>query len=141
MRAVIIGILQCRTLSIGARVMVLGFMLEELDKVTRISRLCKAGREILRYAAFVAMLDHPAQLELQYVQLQGNLARKLTVAAQLIGNFVRKRPNPRFAQCLSAAAQGLAVSEGVADLGPVILNAYTQAHPLPAVFSGSTIHL
>lgn len=128
MRAVIIGILQCRTLSIGARVMVLGFMLEELDKVTASPAFAHASEILPVLRAFVAMLDHPAQLELQYVQLQGNLARKLTVAAQLIGKFMRERTNPRFAQCLSAAAQGLAVSEGVADLGPVILNAYTQAH-------------
>nr|WP_326529484.1 flagellin lysine-N-methylase [Rhodoferax sp.] len=129
MRAVIIGILQCRSLSIGARVMVLGFMLGELDQITTSPAFAHASEIVPVLQAFVAMLDHPEQLELQFTQLQGNLPRKLTVAAQLIGKFMGERTNPRFAQCLSAAAQGLGVVEGVTDLESAILKAYTQANP------------
>jgi lysine-N-methylase len=41
---------------------------------------------------------------------------------------MRERTNPRFAQCLSAAALGLGVSEGVPILEAAILSTYSQAH-------------
>jgi lysine-N-methylase len=128
MRAIVIGILQFRAISIGARVMLLGFFLEDVERITSAPAFAHATEIVPVLQSFVAMLDHPEQLELQYAQVQGNLPRKLTVAAELIAKFMRERTNPRFAQCLSAAALGLGVSEGVPILEAAILSTYSQAH-------------
>jgi lysine-N-methylase len=128
MRAVVIGILQFRAINIGARVMVLGFMLEEVDRITTSPAFAHAAEIAPVLQAFVGMLDHPEKLLLQFDQLQGNLPRKLMVAAQLIAKFMGERTTPRFAQCLSAAILGLGVEENTPILEAAMLGAYTQAY-------------
>lgn len=128
MRAVIIAVLQLRAISIGARMMLLGFLLEDVDKITSSPGFAHASEIVPVLESFAAMLAHPGQLELQYEKLQGNLPRKLTVAAQLISKFMRERTNPRFALCLSAAAEGLGVEDAAPSMDTAILSAYSRAH-------------
>lgn len=108
--------------------MLLGLLLEDVDRIISADTFSHAQEIIPVLQTFVAMLSHPAQVEQQYAAVPGNMPRKLTLAAQLIGKFMRERTSPRLAQCLSAAALGL----GVAQDGPVhaeaILATYTQAY-------------
>jgi lysine-N-methylase len=127
MRAVVIAILQWRAVCIGARVMLLGFLLEEVDRIIASPTFANAAEILPTLEAFVSMMGHPEQIEAQYAQVRGNLPRKLTVAAQLIGKFMRERMSIRFAQCLSAASLGLGVTEGGPFVEAAILGAYTQA--------------
>ena len=59
-RAVIIAILQARDLSLGARLMVLGFLLEDAEKVFSSSNFVDACELLPVLESFVAMLSHPA---------------------------------------------------------------------------------
>jgi lysine-N-methylase len=106
-RAVIIGILQCRDLGLGTRLMVLGFLLDEANRITASDTFASADELLPVLGIFVDMLAHPAQLEAQFAQITANVPRKLEVTASLIQRSLAEQPSPRFRECLEAATQGL----------------------------------
>ena len=106
-RAVIIGILQCRDIGLGTRLMVLGFLLDEAHRVTSSESFTSADELLPVLGIFVDMLAHPAQLEAQFAQITPNVPRKLEVAASLIERSLAEQPSPRFEECLQTAVQGL----------------------------------
>lgn len=106
-RALIIAFLQCRELSLGARVMTLGFLLEDANKIVTAEQFAHASELLPTLGAFAAMLSQPALLQAQFDQIQPDIPRKLQVMTQLITKTLMRDATPRFNDCLLAAAQGL----------------------------------
>jgi lysine-N-methylase len=105
-RAVIIAILQFRELSLGARVMLLGFLLEEVDKIISSEKFSNASALIPALESFIGMLGHPEQIEAQYAKIDTSIPRKLQIVAQLISQSLDKASS-RFKECLQDAFEGL----------------------------------
>ena len=106
-RAVIIGVLQCRDLALGTRLMVLGFLLDEAHQVVSAGKAHWAQELLAVLGSFVDMLAHPAQLEAQFVHIAANTPRKLEMTADLIARALAEAPSPRYQECLQDAVQGL----------------------------------
>ena len=112
-RAVIITLLQCRDLSLGARVMTLGFLLEEITRITSSAQFTHASALLPTLGVFVDMLAQPAQLEARFAQIQPDMARKLDVMTTLISKSLALGAPPRFLECLLSATPGLQTSPAV----------------------------
>jgi lysine-N-methylase len=107
MRAVIIGVLQCRELVLGARLMVLGFLMDEAHRVVSAGKANWVDELLAVLGSFVDMLAHPAQLEAQFAHIAPNTPRKLEMAAGLITRGLAEAPSKRYQECLEDAAVGL----------------------------------
>lgn len=125
-RAVIIGVLQCRDLSIGARMMLLGWLLEDADKVISAESFGHASEFLPVLERTVSMLSHPAELEAQFALIPSDLPRKLEAMTQLIAKSLTAGASPRFSECLLAAAEGLTGAAPGSDAE--LLSQYTQNH-------------
>lgn len=128
-RAVIIAILQLREISVGARMMVLGFLLEDVDKIVLSDAFVHASALSPTLSSFASMLSHPVELEAQFVQIQPNLSRKLEIMTQLIAQSLTVGASARFKECLLAAAEGLDAS--TADSAAIegnLLNKYAESY-------------
>jgi lysine-N-methylase len=110
-RAVIIAILQCRSLSIGARMMLLGFMLEDADKIISSASFSNADELLPTLQGYVGMLDNPARIEAQFEQVEPRLACKLVLVDSLIQQSLAGIASTRFRECLNAAAEGLSATD------------------------------
>lgn len=106
-RAVIIAILQFREISLGARVMLLGFLLEDANKIFFSESFAHASELLPTLESFVGMLAHPAQLETQFTQIKPDISYKLEIVNKLIAQSLTDRASARFKECLQAAAEGL----------------------------------
>lgn len=106
-RAVIIAILQFRKISLGARVMVLGFLLGDANKIVSSEKFAHASELSPTLASFASVLSHPEQLEAQFVLIEANIPRKLQIMTQLIARSLTVGASIRFNDCLLAAAEGL----------------------------------
>ncbi len=122
-RIVIIAILQFREISLGARVMLLGFLLEEVNGIAFSEDFTHASELLPTLESFIGMLSRPVQLEAQFSQIDPNIPRKLEVVAKLIEQSLADRASIRFQECLHAAAEGLA-----AATGGTMLRQYTQSY-------------
>jgi lysine-N-methylase len=120
-RAVIIAILQFRELSLGARVMLLGFLLEEVDQIISSEKFSNASELLPSLESFLGMLGNPEQIEAQYAKIETSLPRKLQIVAQLISQSLGKASS-RYKECLQAAFEGL---EADAENGEM-LNKFAQ---------------
>ena len=105
-RAVIVAILQFREISLGARVMLLGFLMEEVDKIIYSEQFSHASEVIPTLETFIGMLANPALIEAQFVEIGSNIPRKLEVVALLISQALTKASS-RYKECLQAAFEGL----------------------------------
>ena len=112
LRALIIAILQCRALSLGARLMTLGFLLQEADHITSSAQFTHASELQPVLGAFVDLLAQPAQLEAQFAQIEPQIPRKLDLITGMIAKSLTVGASPRFSECLQLAALGLAVNPG-----------------------------
>lgn len=106
-RAVIIGILQHREIDVGTRLMVLGFLLEDADKIISSSNFSHASQLIPVMQSYVEMLSHRRALETQFGQIQSDIARKIEVISRLILNVLSQRNQSRFSDTLQSAVAGL----------------------------------
>lgn len=107
-RAVIIALLQFREVSLGARMMLLGFLLEDAGKVVFAEKFTHASELLPVLESYVGMLSHPARLETQFAQINPDIPRKLEIVGKLIAQTLTGTASPRFKECLQAAAAGLA---------------------------------
>ena len=130
-RAVIIAILQFREISLGARVMLLGFLLEDANQIVSSGQFAHASELSPTLAAFAGMFSHPAQIETQFAQIQPNIPRKLEIMTQLISNSLMVGASLRFRECLWSATRGLEVDKEGADApGGNLLDKYAQSYAL-----------
>jgi lysine-N-methylase len=114
-RALIIGILQFRQISVGARMMLLGWLLEDTNQVISSETFKHASELLPALGAIADMLRHPVELEKQFAQIQPDLPRKLETLNQLIGQVLSAGSSLRLSECLLAAAEGLAADAGDSD--------------------------
>lgn len=116
-RIIIIAILQFREISLGARVMLLGFLLEEVNGIAFSEDFAHASELLPTLESFIGMLSRPAQLEAQFAQIDPNIPRKLEVVTKLIEQSLTDRASVRFQECLHAAAEGLVAGKDSATDG------------------------
>ena len=126
-RAVIIGVLQCRDLSVGARMMLLGWLLEDADQVISVETFAHASELLPVLERTLSMLSQPAALEAQFVAIPSELPRKLEVMTALIAKSLSAGASPRFNACLMMAVQGLTGPVGQASDSDLVAQ-YTQNH-------------
>ena len=126
-RALIIAILQSRSLSLGARVMTLGFLLEEANQIVNSAQFAHAAELSPILSDFAGMLAYPAQIEAQFAQIQANIPRKLALMTELIAKSLMVGAAPRLNECLRAAVEGLEANPtGAAASDGDLLSQYHQ---------------
>ena len=122
-RAVIIAILQFRAVSLGARMMLLGFLMEDAEKIVFAEKFTHASELLPTLQSYVDMLADPARLQAQFDQIDPDIPHKLDVVKRLMDGALSRRASPRFKECLLAATEGLESKTGIAT--PVL---YAQNH-------------
>ncbi|MEI7842372.1 MAG: flagellin lysine-N-methylase, partial [Gallionellaceae bacterium] len=121
-RAVIVAIFQFREISIGARLMLLGFLLEDVNKVTSSEKFSHAIEILPVLQDFVGMLSYPDELETQFAQIEASLPRKIEMATKLIAESPIDSTSPRFKQVLKLAADGIGATQSAEQ----ILSQYSE---------------
>ena len=124
-RTVIVAILQFRELSLGARVMLLGFLLDEVNQIISAESFSHAAELLPTLESFLGMLSNYAQIEAQFAQIESRIPRKLEMVAQLIFQSLGSASN-RFKKCLQAAFEGLQVDKNSATATGDMLHQYAQ---------------
>jgi lysine-N-methylase len=79
LRVLIFRILQWRELALGARVMLLGSLLDELSQVRGKPRFKSFSEFLPVMETYAALFADPSFIEAEFAQLAGNLPRKLQV--------------------------------------------------------------
>ena len=109
-RGLILGILQFRELTLGARMMMLGLLLDEVARVVR-SPLYKSSADIVPVlSSFGALFDDAAVYETQFTQIPAETPRKLHALTTFLADFM-KNGRPRFVECVLACVDGLLGSD------------------------------
>lgn len=124
-RAVLIAILQMRELSLGARMMLLGFFLEDASAILHSEKFAHASELVTVLENYVGMLAHPAQIEAQFAQINPDLPYRLKIVRNMLETSLGGRASPRFLECLQAAQAGLnAADSPVASYTAAYANFY-----------------
>lgn len=126
-RALIVSLLQYRALSLGARLMVLGFLLEDADKVTSSAKFRHASELTPVLAGYTNFLGNPADIEVQFAQIDSDLPRKIQTIGNVLTQFLAERATPRLRECLVAASGGLTTSDSAQPVGDDVLLARYSA--------------
>lgn len=111
-RALIIGLLQYRELSLGARLMTLGFLLEDADKVLSSPAFRHTSELEPVMESYLQLLANPASVESQFQQIEANLPRKLNIISSVLSQLLAGQVTPRFRESLISASSGLTAEEG-----------------------------
>ncbi len=128
-RGLMIAILQFREIHLGARLMLLGLLLEEVDSIAQAETFSNAAQLSPTLASFAGMLSYPAQVEAQFAKVEPNTLRKLAVLTQLIPDSLTVGASTRFRQCLLDAVDGLDAEVGGADsMAADALTRYTLSY-------------
>lgn len=131
-RGLIIAILQYRALSLGARLMVLGFLLEDADKIISSSLFRHASELESVMQGYVDLLADPARVEEQFNQIEANLPRKLNIVTEVLSQLLAGQVAPRFRECLISAADGLTADIGAQQQSnDELVERYTAAYQGP----------
>lgn len=107
LRALIIGILQYRTINIDARLMILGLLLESTEKSvgTEFEMLEKNLPMVL--AEYAEMLPHAMKIQVELEKIEPDYSLKFSVFKDIISALMPKIIKGRFSECLQEAAEGL----------------------------------
>ena len=111
LRAFIIGLLQLRELSLGARLMVLGFLLEDVERVASSASFKHASELLPVLQGYADLVSDPASVEAQFAQIGGDLPRKIGTIGNVLAQLLAERATPRMRECLIAASSGLLAGE------------------------------
>lgn len=111
LRALVIGLLQFRELTLGARLMVLGFLLEDVDKVASSAKFSHASELLPILKGYADFVSDPASVEAQFAQIVGDLPRKIGTIGNVLAQLLAERATPRMRECLIAASSGLLAGE------------------------------
>lgn len=116
-RALIIGILQFRQVSLGARLMLLGLLLDDAGAVLHSDKFTHAGQLLPTLQTFANALSQPEQIEAEFSKIQPNVLRKLEVLTSVITRTLTTIAAPtRFKQCILTAVDGLLGTDGPTGL-------------------------
>jgi len=105
-RVLILRILQWRELSLGARMMLVGSLLDEVVRTRNSARSKDLNAILPALETYAALFADPAYVESEYALLQGNVPRKLQYVTGFLADFLAS-VNPRFKECITAFADGL----------------------------------
>lgn len=107
LRALIIGILQARDLTIDARLILIGLLLEDFESTLHEppASAGKQQQEVLQ--RYIALLGQQESLQKDIDQIQPNLILKMGLVTAVIGNIPTSAHNTRFRNILKEAAEGL----------------------------------
>ncbi len=106
LRVLILRILQWRELSLGARMLLLGSLLDEVSRMRGSARSKDMNVIMPALEAYAALFADPAYVEAEYTLLPGNLPRKLQYTTGFLADFLTS-VHPRFKECITAFADGL----------------------------------
>lgn len=106
LRLLVLGILQWREAGLGARVMLLGSLLNELTPASSGQRFKSAAETVSVLETYATLFSDPGYVESEFEQLPGNLPRKLQLTTGFLADFL-SGASPRFKECLTAVADGL----------------------------------
>jgi lysine-N-methylase len=106
LRVLIVGFLQWREVSLGARVMLLGSLLNEVSPAHGGSRFKNAVEILSVLESYAALFADPGYVETEFAQMSSNLPRKLQCTTGFLADFLNGA-TPRFQECLMASADGL----------------------------------
>jgi len=105
-RSLILRILQWREVSIGARMMLLGALLNEIGSTQADSRFKTLAEIDPALDAYAALFADPAYVETEFGQLPADLPRKLECTTGFLADFLTS-VEPRFRECVLAFSEGL----------------------------------
>ena len=105
-RVLILHILQWRDLSLGARMMLVGSLLDEVVRTRNSPRSKDLNAILPALETYAALFADPAYVEAEYEKLPGNLPRKLQFATGFLADFLTS-VHPRFKECITAFAEGM----------------------------------
>lgn len=129
LRGLIIGLLQFRELSLGARLMVLGFLLEDVDKITSSNKFKHASELVPVLKGYTSFVSNPTNVEAQFTQIDSDLPRKIQTIGNVLAQFLSERATPRMRECLIAASSGLVAGETEQRVADVeLLQRYDAAY-------------
>jgi len=106
LRVLIFRILQWRELALGARVMLLGSLLDELSQVRGKPRFKSFSEFLPVMETYAALFADPSFIEAEFAQLAGNLPRKLQCTTGFLADFLTSA-EPRFKESILAFVDGL----------------------------------
>lgn len=129
LRVLILRILQWRELSLGARMMLVGSLLDEVGRTYRGAHSSDMNVILPALETYAALFADPAYVEAEYAQLPGNLPRKLQYTTGFLADFLTS-VNPRFKECITAFADGLlgGLSRESTDNAGEMLTRYQKFH-------------
>ncbi len=128
LRALVIGLLQHRPISLGARLMVLGFLLEDVDRMIALPTFRHTSQLMPVIQGYVDLLANPEQVEAQFLRLDPEHPRRLRLLGHALTQLLAERAAPRLADCLVAAANGLLGSDVGSASDDIVVNRYIQAY-------------
>lgn len=128
LRSLIIYILQFRELTLGARMMLLGSLLDDVDRVISNPSFKNVAEILPVLSSFSTLFVEPSFIEEQFEQVPIDLPRKLHAITAFLAEFLR-HADPRFAECLRAGVNGLVGNEAShLDVGAELLARYHNAY-------------
>lgn len=129
LRVLILRILQWRELSLGARMMLVGSLLDEVIRTRNNPRSKDLNAILPALETYAALFADPAYVEAEYTQLPGNLPRKLHYVTGFLADFLSS-VDPRFKECITAFAEGLlgGLSRESIDNAGEMLTRYQKFH-------------
>lgn len=111
LRVLILRMLQWRELSLGARMMLVGSLLDEVGRVRGNARSKKMVAILPALETYAALFADAAYVEAEFERLPGNLPRKLQCTTGFLADFLTT-VDPRFKECMLAFVDGLLGGEG-----------------------------
>ena len=106
LRVLVLRILQWRELSLGARMMLLGSLLDEVSRVRSAGRSGNVAEIVPVLETYAALFADPGYVEGEFDRLPGDLPRKLQSTTGFLADFLTS-VDPRFKECILAFADGL----------------------------------
>lgn len=106
LRVLILQILQWRDLSLGARMMLVGSLLDEVIRTRKSTRSGDINVIMPAIETYTALFADPTYVEAEFAQLPGNVPRKLQYATGFLADFLTS-VNLRFKESIKAFADGL----------------------------------
>jgi lysine-N-methylase len=106
LRVLILHVLQWREVSLGARMMLLGSLLNEVSPLHGNRRFRDTVEIVSALETYSTLFADPGYVEAAFEPLPGNLPRKLQCTTGFLADFLTGA-TPRFKECLTAFADGL----------------------------------
>lgn len=130
LRALIIGILQARGLTIEGRLILTGLLLDDFEAASRHEEHQAPDLQTQALQRYIELLGQPEILQRDFDQIQPNIPLKMSLVTALIGSIPTSAHNNRFREKLQEAAHGLSFSEKSPSSDAERIALHAQAHSI-----------